>query len=436
MARQKCYYEVLDIQREATAEEIRKAYKTRALQLHPDKNRHRLEEATLEFSLLQQAYTVLIDPHERRWYDNHREAILKGKPTNTVDEDTMFDLMPYFSTSAFKGFDDGPKGFFAVYRKIFEDIEAEEHGLEEYNEYISKDETCFTSFGYSDTLFLPTLKAFYQKWTHFQTKRTFSSMDKYKPSDAENREHRRYLEKENKKLRDSMKKEYNETVRSLALFCRKRDPRYAIYQKNLEHKSKPVKKESKNLHNSQIFEEQSWAKVDEGEYLKYFELHPELAEEPDTLTEDISLIEYYCDLCSKTFKSKQQWENHEKSKKHIKQAQLYGDIDQISESSIEQISEYSSYSDIDNYETDEEFKDAYTHSPVESPIDTIVELEQQVEQLDIKDENTTVKKKRRADKNKRDAKPIDFVCDTCRKSFDSRNSLFKHLKSSKHAASQ
>lgn len=434
MARQKCYYEVLCIQREATIEEIRKAYKTRALQLHPDKNRHRLEEATLEFSLLQQAYAVLVDPHERRWYDNHRDAILKGKSTTEVDEDTMFDLMPYFSTSTFKGFDDGSKGFFAVYRKIFEDIEAEEHGLEEHDEYKSKDDTYFTSFGHSDTLFLPTLKNFYQKWTHFQTKRTFSSMDKYKSSDAENREHRRYLEKENKKLRDSMKKEYNETVRSLALFCRKRDPRYAIYQKNLEQKSKPVKKESKTQ-TFQIFEEQSWSKIDEGEYLKYFDFHPELNEESNALTEDSSSIEYYCNLCNKSFKSEQQWENHEKSKKHIKQAQLYDDIGQTNESSIEQISKYSSYSDIDNYESSEEFKDIDTYSPEENPIDKVTELEQ-VGQLNINHEITIVKKKQRADKNKKDTKPIDFACSTCTKSFDSRNSLFKHLKSSKHAASQ
>lgn len=187
MARQKCYYELLGVQKDATIEEIRKAYKSRALQLHPDKNRHRLEDATMEFSLLQQAYTVLIDPHERRWYDNHRDAILKGKSHGSVDEDTMFDLMPYFSTAAFKSFDDGPKGFFTVYRKIFEDIETEEHRLEDHDNSSESYKGGFTSFGYSDTQFIPSLKEFYQKWTHFQTKRTFSSVDKYRPSDAENR---------------------------------------------------------------------------------------------------------------------------------------------------------------------------------------------------------------------------------------------------------
>ena len=123
MVLNKCYYEVLGVSRGATLEEIKKAYRQRALQLHPDKNSHRLEEATQEFAYLQQCYTVLNDPHERKWYDNHREAILKshsrsGNFSNTDAfknnvnddaEDYYFDLMPFFHSNAFKGFHDGPK---------------------------------------------------------------------------------------------------------------------------------------------------------------------------------------------------------------------------------------------------------------------------------------------------------------------------------------
>ena len=43
-----------------------------------DKNAHRAEEATAEFQLIQAAYAVLSDPQERAWYDDHREAILRG----------------------------------------------------------------------------------------------------------------------------------------------------------------------------------------------------------------------------------------------------------------------------------------------------------------------------------------------------------------------
>jgi DnaJ family protein A protein 5 len=43
-----------------------------------DKNPDRIDEATEQFRLVQQAYEVLSDPHERAWYDKHREAILLG----------------------------------------------------------------------------------------------------------------------------------------------------------------------------------------------------------------------------------------------------------------------------------------------------------------------------------------------------------------------
>jgi curved DNA-binding protein CbpA len=38
-----------------------------------------LQEATAMFQEIQHAYAVLSDPHERRWYDDHREDILRGK---------------------------------------------------------------------------------------------------------------------------------------------------------------------------------------------------------------------------------------------------------------------------------------------------------------------------------------------------------------------
>lgn len=43
-----------------------------------DKNLENIEEATLAFRVVQQAYDVLSDPQERAWYDKHREAILMG----------------------------------------------------------------------------------------------------------------------------------------------------------------------------------------------------------------------------------------------------------------------------------------------------------------------------------------------------------------------
>lgn len=63
----KCHYEVLCVSKDATASEIKKAYRKLALQWHPDKNLENLLEAKEQFQLVQNAYEVLSDPQERAW---------------------------------------------------------------------------------------------------------------------------------------------------------------------------------------------------------------------------------------------------------------------------------------------------------------------------------------------------------------------------------
>jgi DnaJ homolog subfamily A member 5 len=54
---------------------------------------------------------------------------------------------------------------------------------------------------------------------------SFSWVDKYNTTEAPNRLVKRAMEKENRKLRDAAKKKYIETVRELATYVRRRDPR-------------------------------------------------------------------------------------------------------------------------------------------------------------------------------------------------------------------
>jgi len=64
------YYNVLNINREATEDEIKRAYRRLALQYHPDHNPMD-DEAEEKFKQISEAYTVLGDTEKRRSYDRY-----------------------------------------------------------------------------------------------------------------------------------------------------------------------------------------------------------------------------------------------------------------------------------------------------------------------------------------------------------------------------
>ncbi|HCO67375.1 MAG TPA: molecular chaperone DnaJ, partial [Dysgonomonas sp.] len=70
MANKRDYYEVLEVSRSATSEEIKKAYKKKAIQYHPDKNPG---DATAEekFKEAAEAYEILSDEQKRAKYDRY-----------------------------------------------------------------------------------------------------------------------------------------------------------------------------------------------------------------------------------------------------------------------------------------------------------------------------------------------------------------------------
>ena len=71
------YYEVLGVERSADPDEIKKAYRSMALNYHPDRNPGN-KEAEEKFKEAAEAYEVLHDPNKRKLYDQYGHEGLQG----------------------------------------------------------------------------------------------------------------------------------------------------------------------------------------------------------------------------------------------------------------------------------------------------------------------------------------------------------------------
>jgi molecular chaperone DnaJ len=77
MATKRDYYELLGVQRNATEDEIKKAYRKMAMKYHPDRNPNNTEAAE-KFKEVSEAYEVLSDASKRQRYDQYGHDGLKS----------------------------------------------------------------------------------------------------------------------------------------------------------------------------------------------------------------------------------------------------------------------------------------------------------------------------------------------------------------------
>ncbi|KAJ2734673.1 hypothetical protein IW152_002116 [Coemansia sp. BCRC 34962] len=374
-----CYYELLGVLQGADDSELKKAYRKQALIWHPDKNHGNTEEATRIFAEIKEAYETLSDPQERAWYDNHREQILRGddyaaaggvgyeqsdKSANVAFISTE-SLMHFFTVSSFRGFNDLPMGFFAVYRTLFDRLRDEELQVSGLDTAERLDMIHNLSFGDSHTFYDEdaiyasaqgrskrptrksentgtTLRDFYNFWTTYSTRKSFGWYDKFRLSDAENRQIRRLMEKENKNLRDKAKREFVETVQKLASWLKRRDPRYKDHverqhalqqERERERKRLVAEQRAAAIEAASSYVRQAWEEVDYTNLLDEFlsddiasdggsegyDMPPdsEASEDGVDASEELDPAnDLICFTCDKEFKTAAQKTNHEKSKKH------------------------------------------------------------------------------------------------------------------------
>ncbi len=73
------YYQILGVSREATPEEVKKAYRKLAMKYHPDKAKGDKRQAEEMFKKISEAYAVLSNPEKRKEYDLYGSQAFKAK---------------------------------------------------------------------------------------------------------------------------------------------------------------------------------------------------------------------------------------------------------------------------------------------------------------------------------------------------------------------
>ena len=110
MATKRDYYEVLEVSKSATIEEIKKAYRKKAIKYHPDKNKGD-KEAEEKFKEAAEAYEVLSDTQKRQRYDRFGHSGMGNAGGFSGGGMSMDDIFANFGDifgghfgSAFRGF--------------------------------------------------------------------------------------------------------------------------------------------------------------------------------------------------------------------------------------------------------------------------------------------------------------------------------------------
>ena len=294
--------------------------------MHPDRNYGHVEAATQQFADVQSAYEVLSDPQERAWYDAHRENILygdedgEGNFENNIRSTTSDEVLRFISKVDFHMSPTASStSVFTTVDEFFNGLAKEEEAASAWS---GLETIQYPPFGKLDDSHADVVRPFYAMWSGFATAKSYSWKDVYRYSEAPDRKVRRMMEKENKRFRDDAIREFNDAVRSLVAFIRKRDPR-AKPNKQSEADRQKVLRDAvvAQAARSRAANEAKLVDTAVPDWMSPTTTDAMTISDDEKAGSDVSRHEVHCVVCNKTFKSEKQYEAHERSRKHIKSVQ-------------------------------------------------------------------------------------------------------------------
>lgn len=231
-------YEKLGLDENVGEKEIKQAYRKLALSYHPDKNKENYSDArSEEFLKIQEAYEILSNKSLRHTYDSAL-PFDESVPNTYINESNNFNEFKNFFSPIF-------------YRN------SRWSKLKPVPEIGNNDDK------------IEVIERFYEFWRGFQSNRDFSIHDEHELNHAECREEKRWMERQNFKIRSKYMKNEILRINKLVDLAYKNDPRIKRHYENLNRKKEEEKRQK--LEEKKI-EEEKKRLIDETLKKKAFEL--------------------------------------------------------------------------------------------------------------------------------------------------------------------
>ncbi|XP_053690338.1 dnaJ homolog subfamily C member 2 [Sabethes cyaneus] len=226
------HYAVLGLKKmrfEATEDDIKRAYRKIVLKHHPDKRKGLGEEVKQDddyFHCITMAYETLGTLKNRRAFDS-------------VDPE-FDDTLPSQSETK--------KDFFGSLKEVFK-----------RNSRWSESRKPVPQLGDENTE-RAKVEQFYDFWYNFSSWREFSYLDEEDKEKGQDREERRWIEKQNKAIRLQRKKEESARIRTLVDLAYNNDPRVVKFKKEDKDRKLAAKRAKQDAYQAQKAEEERLAK--------------------------------------------------------------------------------------------------------------------------------------------------------------------------------